>query len=161
MQNDYIMRIIEQFVQALMAIAKNRKEGNYKEATEAVKTASRHYLRTDMDILFLTHTPDQVVDYFKDFTDYLDTERCVLFADLLCELALIHEAERKLEDSVRFRRIALHLYAIGIPKEVTFQSPQYFEKVAALIGELKEQIFSEKVLEGLRCYEAFLLTISK
>ena len=71
MQNDYIMRIIEQFVQALMAIAKNRKEGNYKEATEAVKTASRHYLRTDMDLLFLTHTPDQVVDYFKDFTDYI------------------------------------------------------------------------------------------
>ncbi len=160
MQNDYIMRVIEQFVQALMLIAQKRKEGNYKEAIEAVKMASRHYLRTDVDTLFWTHTPDQVVDSFKDFTDHLDTERCVLFADLLYELVLIYEAEQKL-DTLCFKTTALHLYAVGIPKEVAFQSPQYFEKVALLTKELKDQTFSEKVLESLRSYEEFLLTAPK
>ncbi len=161
MQNDYIMRVIVQFVQALTSIARKRKEGHYKEAAEAVKTASRHYLRTDIDTLFWTHTPDQVVDSFKDFTDHLDTERCVLFADLLCELALIYEAEQKLEDTLHFKIAALHLYAVGIPKEVAFQSPQYFEKVKLLIQELRIQTFSEKVLESLLCYQQFLSTASK
>jgi hypothetical protein len=32
MQSDYIMRIIEQFMQAIVAIAQRRKAGNYQEA---------------------------------------------------------------------------------------------------------------------------------
>lgn len=34
MQKDYIMRMVEQFVQAILAIMRRRKNGEYKEARE-------------------------------------------------------------------------------------------------------------------------------
>lgn len=41
MQKDYIMRIVEQFVQAILAIMHRRKAGEYKEAREQVRTTAK------------------------------------------------------------------------------------------------------------------------
>ena len=80
MQKDFIMRIVEQFVQAILAIMRRRKNGEYKEAREQVRTAARFLLRIDIDLLLLFDN-DCVLDHFKDFTNRLDTEKCVLGAD--------------------------------------------------------------------------------
>src|SRR5690242_15983710 len=81
MQKDYIMRIVEQFVQAILSIMRRRKDGQYKEAREQIRTAARYLLRIDIDLLLLFNN-DYVLDHFKDSTNRLDTERCVLGADL-------------------------------------------------------------------------------
>ena len=155
MQNDYIMRIVERFVQAIVAIMRRRKAEDYKEARVLVRTTARHLLRVDIDLLPLFN-PDQILDHFTDFSNCLETEKCILGADLFHELALIEEAEAQTAMSLRLKLLCLHLYTAAIPKEQQFQEPQYFEKVAALIEELKDQPLSEKAQTSLRCYKEFI-----
>ena len=131
MRNDYIMRIIEQFVQALIAIIKRRKAGEYKEVVQDIKKAGRYYLKIDVDILLFS-SPDQILENFKDSNDELDTEKCVLAADLLYELALVKEAQQQMEEALRLKQICLHLYETALPKEPYFQTPERFEKIALL-----------------------------
>jgi hypothetical protein len=157
MQKDYIMRIVEQFVQAILAIMHRRKAGEYKEAREQVRIAARYLLRTDIDLLFL-YDNDQILDHFKDFADRLETEKCVLGADLFYELALIEEAEQQSEAALRLKILCLHLYTTALPKEQQFQGNQYFVKVAALIEDLKNQPLSEEVQRSLQSYEKFILS---
>lgn len=155
MKKDYIMRIVEQFVQALLAIMHRRKSGEYKEAREQVRTTARYLLRTDIDLLLL-YDNEHIIDHFKDFAHRLETEKCVLGADLFHELALIEEAEQQTAAAVRLKTLCLYLYTISLPKEQQFQEPQYFEKVAALMEELKAQPLSEKIKLSVRAYEGFL-----
>ncbi len=151
MQKDYIIRIVEQFVQAILAIMRRRKNGEYKQAREQVRTAARYLLKVDIDLLFL-FSNEYVLDQFKDFTGRLDTEKCVLGADLLQELALIEEAEQQMAIAERLKILCLYLYTTALPKEQQFQKPEYFAKVDALIKEVKGQLFSEEVQTNLRSY---------
>ncbi len=160
MQKDYIMRIIEQFVRAILAIMRRRKSGDYKEARELVRTTGRYLLRTNIDLLLLYH-PDQILDHFKDFSNRLETEKCVLGADLFHELALIEEAEQQPAAAIRLKILCLHLYTIAIPKEREFQTPQYFEKVSKLADELIDQPLSSNILECLQSYRELLLQLKK
>lgn len=155
MQKDYIMRIVEQFVQAILAIMRRRKAGEYKEAREQVRTAARYLLRMDIDLLLLFND-EHVLDHFKDFANRLDTEKCVLGADLFYELAMIEEAEKQSDRALRLKELCLYLYTVGLPKEVQFQKAQYFEKVSSLIEALRNQPLSEQTLASLRTYNAFM-----
>ncbi len=155
MQKDYIMRIVEQFAQAILAIMHRRKAEDYKEARELVRTTGRYLLRMDIDLLLL-YDPDQILDHFKDFSDRLETEKCILGADLFHELALIEEAEKQPGAALRLKMLCLHLYTTALPKEQQFQNPQYVKKVATLIEELENQQLSEKAQTSLRSYEEFL-----
>lgn len=156
MQKDYIMRIVEQFVQAILSIMRRRKAGEYKEARELVRTTGRYLLRMDIDLLLL-YGPDQILDHFKDFTNRLETEKCVLAADLFHELALIEEAEKQVAAAFRLKSICLHLYASAIPEEKQFQTPEYFEKVSKLAEELADQPLSPIVRERLHFFREFQL----
>jgi|JI10StandDraft_1071094.scaffolds.fasta_scaffold01893_7 hypothetical protein len=155
MQQDYIMRIVEQLVQAILAIMQRRKAGEYKEAREQVRTAVRYLLRTDLDLLLL-YDNERILDHFKDFSDRFETEKCVLGADLFYELALIEEAEQQSTNGLRLKELCLYLYSIGIPKELQFQESQHFEKISTLIAELRKQQLSEKAIENLRSFEGLI-----
>lgn len=162
MQQDYIMRIVEQLVQAILSIMQRRKAGEHKEAREQARTAVRYLLRTDLDLLLL-YDNERILDHFKDFADRFETEKCVLGADLFYELALIEEAEQQSASAMRLKELCLYLYAIGLPKEAQFQEPQHFEKISALIKELRNQQLSEKSIENLHSFDNFIesLTIRK
>lgn len=154
MQNDYIMRIIAQFVQAILSIMRLRQAKEYKEAREVVRTTGRYLLRMDINLLLL-YDHDQILDHFRDLSNELETEKCVLSADLFYELALIEEAEQRPAAALRLKNLCLHLYTIAIPLEEQFQTAQYFEKVTGLAAELVNQSLSPKILESLRTYQAF------
>src|ERR1700722_12766551 len=155
MQNDYIMRIIQQFVQAILAIMRRRKAGEYKEAREQIRTAARYFLRTDINLLLL-YNDEGILDHFKDSGNCLEFEKCVLGADLFYELALIEEAEKQPAAALRLKMLCLYLYTIAVPKKQQFQKPHYFEKISALIKELKDQPLSEEAMISLHSYENFL-----
>lgn len=160
MQKDYIMRIVEQFVQAILAIMHRRKDGEYKEAREQVRIAARYLLRTDIDLLLL-YGNDQILEQFKDFAGRLETEKCVLGADLFHELALIEEAEKRSDEALRLKALCLQLYTTALPKEQQFQDPEYFGKVSSLVEELKKQSLSDEAQLSLRSYEEFIRVRNK
>jgi hypothetical protein len=154
MQNDYIMRIIAQFVQALLSIMRLRQAKEYKKAREVVRTTGRYLLRMDINLLLL-YDQDQVLDHFRNLSNELETEKCVLSADLFYELALIEEGEHRPAAALRLKSLCLHLYTIAIPLEEQFQTAQYFEKVTQLSEELANQSLSPKIMESLRTYQGF------
>jgi hypothetical protein len=154
MQNDYIMRIIEQFIQALLSIMQRRKAEDYKEARVLIQTTGRYLLRMDVNLLLL-YDFDQILDHFKDFSDRLETQKCILGADLFYELALIEEAENNLAAALRLKTLCLHLYTIALPKEKQFQEARYFDKVAILIEELNDSLLLDKTQVSLASYRKF------
>ena len=155
MHQDYIMRIVEQFVQAILAIRKLRIAGKEAEAREQIQIAARSLFRADLDLLLL-YNHEHRLDYFSDLSGRLDTEKCVLGADLFYELALVEEGKA---NAFHLKKLCLYLYAKGIPKEAQFQHSLYFEKVSALIEELSDQPLSEIVLSTVRSYEDFIKSL--
>ena len=59
--------MIEQFIQAIVAIVKARKAGNYEEAFHQIQNASQRYLQADIRTL-LNKTPEQLLEHFKSGT---------------------------------------------------------------------------------------------
>lgn len=59
--NSDIIRIIEQFIQAIVAIVSARRAGNYEEAFHQIQNASQRYLNTNIS-LFLNKTPEQLLE---------------------------------------------------------------------------------------------------
>jgi hypothetical protein len=155
MQQDYIMKIVEQFAQMLASIFKKRKEGKTQEARELISKASRHFLRIDLEYLYL-YSPEQILDHFKDFSQELDTKLATQCADLLLELSLIEDAENKTAASLHFKTLSLYLYSASIPLDKEFQIPSYFEKVSRLKNELQDQSLLPKIQNSLDAYTQFL-----
>ncbi|MBX9924597.1 MAG: hypothetical protein K2Y01_10855 [Rhabdochlamydiaceae bacterium] len=89
MQNDFIMRIIEQFVQVIQTIARRRQEGKYQEALQLIDQTCRSFLRTPLHILPFCD-PEEILET-------LDREHYALVEDLLQELLLIKEATQQQE----------------------------------------------------------------
>lgn len=109
MNSDYILRIIEQFIQSLVAIATARKAGNFEQAFHRIQIAGRHYLHSDITA-FLNMTPDQLLEHFKFESKYLDTDRCMICADLIYETALICDSKQCEDASVHSKILCLNLF---------------------------------------------------
>lgn len=135
MQSDYILRIIEQFIQAIVAIVQRRKAGNYKEAYELIQKTSRYYLKTDIELL-LHYSPDQIINLFRDSTNHLDAPLCICCADLLQELALINEAMKQDKEASRIKSTCLCLYKTAVLENKDCQTSENFEKISILEREL-------------------------
>lgn len=155
MNSDYIIRVIEQFVQTILAIVKARKAGNYEEAFHQIQKASRRYLDADIS-LFLSKTPEQLLGHFKGNRQDFDTEECILCADLLYETALICEDKNCEGLSLRSKILCLNLYLNAIPKERQFQTQPYMERVNELIKGLETVIIPVSVKESILNYRKSL-----
>jgi hypothetical protein len=154
MQKDYILRIIEQFVQALVSIMSSRKDGRYEEALGQIDTASRKYLNSEISF-FLDLTPDQLVEYFKGNSSHIDTERGIICADLLYELALICEEKRSLNESLSLKIMSLNLYLTIIPEDVDFQVPDYEKKISEILKIINIHSLPKKIQEKILQYQKF------
>ena len=149
------MKIVEQVVQMILAIAGLRKVGETKKAREQIQIAARYFLKTDIDLLPL-YDNDQILNQFTDFNHHLETQKCILCADLLYELALIEESEKKTKAALRLKMLCLYLYTTALPNEQQFQDHQHFKKVSTLIEELKGKPVFKNIQNSLESYELFL-----
>lgn len=158
MQNDYIMRMIEQFVQTIASIIRSRKAGYTEQALAQIQSGSQRFLNEDISSL-LKYTPNQLVEHFKDNSRFLDTERSIICADLLHELAWICKEKQSLNASLHLMAMSLNLYISVIPIDKQFQTQEYIRKADDLIKEIKEihkKQFSEEIQANLNLYQNFL-----
>jgi hypothetical protein len=155
MNRDYIMRIIEQFVQALLAIIKARKAKNYEEAFHQIQHASQRYLHTDI-VIFLKMSPEHLWEHFKDDSKYSDVEQCIICAELLYETALIFESKQCLDLSIHSKLLSLYLYLNVIPVDKQFQTQSYIDKVNELRIDLESEVIPETVTKSFLTYQRFL-----
>lgn len=154
MTRDYILRIIEQFTQALLEIVRARKAKNYEQAFQLIQTSSQRYLFTDID-KFLTMTPDQLLKHFKQDKKNLDAEKCMMCAELLYETGLVCESNQRLDLSLLAKILSFHLYLNAIPHEKEFQTQAYFDRVNELSIYLQHERIPEAVTTSLLAYRKF------
>jgi hypothetical protein len=154
-QKDYIMRMIEQFVDSLASIIRTRIAGKYEQAFEEIQLASQCYLSTDISSL-IHYTPQQLLDFFREDSSKLDTEKGIICADLLQELALISEEKDFLNVSLRLKILSLNLYLSIIPLDKQFQTEEYMGKITNLTDGLDEQLLPREVLLNLNQYYKFI-----
>ncbi len=152
MQKDYILRIIEQFVQAIVSIIDLRKAGKSEEALEKIMKASQNYLGEDISF-FLQFTPDSIVEYFKGNSKHLDAENCIICADLIHELALICDDNKNFQEGHYLKSLCLNLYATAITADSHFQNEEYFEKTNFLLNEIKGKPISEGMKVNIQKYK--------
>jgi len=125
---DYIMRMIEQFMQVLLSIAAARKAGKHDEAFIQIQDASRVYLEKDITSL-VTYTPTQLLDYFRKNDKDIDAEHSLMCADLILEMALISDAQKFDTASVKLKLLSLHLYINTLLAEIRWRTPDNLKKV--------------------------------
>ena len=155
MNNDYIIRIIQQFIQAIAAITTARKAGNYEEAFHQIQNASQRYLQTDI-IALLNKTPNELLAHFKVENKYLDAEQCIICADLIYETALICEFKQSEDVSAHSKMMCLHLYLNTIPKERQFQTQHYMERVSDLIRDIENRTIPKSIKESILVFQEFI-----
>lgn len=97
MQYDYIMRVIEQFVQVIQSIAKHRQEGKHQEAFQLIDQTCRNFLRTPLHVLPFCD-PLEIIES-------LDREYYAAVEDLLQELLLVKESSQQSEGIEQIRAL--------------------------------------------------------
>jgi hypothetical protein len=125
------MRIVEQFAKALASILTSRKAERYEEARKEIQTASRFYLKMDIEHLSLFNT-DQLAAYFTDLNGKLEADLALFCADLLHETAYLADARGESAEALRLRKLSLHLYSLALQEDPKFQSPDLLEKARDL-----------------------------
>lgn len=154
-QKDYIMRMIEQFFDALAKIVHSRLHSNIDKAWEQIQVASQKYLNSDITY-FLQLTPSQLLAFFKTGSS-LDAEKAIVCADLLLEVcALCKQGIDNSKDDLKLAQIkvlALNLYASAIPEDDFFQGVEYFKKVETLVAELEFSSLQDDVKSNLSTYQ--------
>jgi hypothetical protein len=157
MESDYVMRLIKQFVEALASIIHSRKAGRYEQALEQIQLASLKFLNTDISFFF-QYSPDQLLEYFNQNTSCMDTENCIVCADLLYELAMISEEKGMDNESLQLRTMALNLYVSVIPRDTQFLEQAYIEKTNSLLKQINVRLLPKQMQDNIHQYQKFLIT---
>jgi hypothetical protein len=160
MHSDYIMRMVLQYIKALLAVMKSRKAEQYDEAYVQILQTSELYLGDNIDRLVVL-SPNELLNYFKTADDLFDSQRSVMCADLFYELAIICKAKGAVEAAVKIEKSALYLYTKAIPKETQFQDEERFSKIAELIENLKQQDLSVELKASIAEYNKFKEVLKK
>lgn len=151
MQKDYILRMIEQFIEVLTSIIKSRSSGNPGKALEQICAASQFYLNSDISV-FLHYTPDQLLAHFKVGSNQFDAESALICAELLFELAMITEGQTDEQEAFRpkalhLKKMALELYLKALSTDPEIPRADYLKKIANLKDELSASAISTKNCE--------------
>ena len=155
MNEDYIMRMIEQFFRALSQIVRQRIAGDHEKAFDQIQIASRFYLETEFTEL-LKYTPEELLAHFTKKTDGFDTDKGIICGELLHEMALISKAKQSDDVALRLTMFSLFLYTTAIPKDKQLQKPRYFEKVSSLIQEIQGYKLPLVIQSNLQSYQEFM-----
>lgn len=134
MHQDYIMRLIERFMQALASIIAARRSGKHEEALSEIYRVSAKYLEADITTLMIK-SPSELLNFFRS-GDNLETDRCLICAYLLNEIAQISDASQPLAASHKLKVLSLHLFNNALSAEPNLKTREN----EAIISKLKEDL---------------------
>lgn len=135
-QRDYIMRLIEQFGQALQRILKVKEAEQFDAALHEISQAGKTLLGLDMTLL--RALDDRQIVEFLTTSDGLDSGRCLVIAELFLQegeiTALLGETEESIRDDIK----SLSLFLSALAENEQLHSDAYFAKVTDLRNRLHQ-----------------------
>jgi tetratricopeptide (TPR) repeat protein len=132
---DYLMRIINQAIAALMTAIGLRKAGKYSEAQQVIQQA----------IEILTNLPANLIDQMDDGSilgmmttqEHLDTGRLVLLADLYQEHGeILFKLAQPVQASIAFASALRFILEVAL-SEAANLSAENIDKVTVLVQRLE------------------------
>ena len=135
-RRDYLMRLIEQFTEALSRILKLKKEKDYKKALSLIGKTYEELLGFNSLFINSFSTDDLISIISIDRAP--DVNKCIIIATLLKEEGEIYEAQNQLDIS-RMRYLkSLDIFLRGFLSEgkITLDTNPYdLEKIVDKLGE--------------------------
>ncbi len=138
-RRDYILRMIEEFIQALSRVAALKKDGRWSEASSEVDDKLKkltgfgvenvaRFSETELLALLIQGEPTGAV-----------REKAFLLTALLTDAADIAAVQGR-DDEARLCRLkALHLLLDLLRREEVFEFPEFVPKVASLVADLQDE----------------------
>lgn len=129
-QRDYIMRLIEQFGQALQRILGVKEAKQFDAALHEISQAGKTLLGLDMTLLRALDDR-QIVDFLTT-SDGLDSGRCLVTAELFLQEGEITALLGEAEESIRNYSKSLSLFLSALDENKQLHNETYFSKVEDL-----------------------------
>lgn len=136
---DYVLRMINQAVAALVSILKLKKAGQYREAAQTADQALESLLGVRAD---LARQMDEaaLLDLLTE-REELDTARLVVLADLFKESGDIHQAEnRPMESRADYARALRFYLEVALAQREEFPS-----ELVGKIGRLETRLADQEL----------------
>jgi len=127
-QEDYIMRMIEQFVKVLAQIIGLKQKGEFLEAMETVDEAYNSLLRLDRNELLRIPA--------KELIEKFNHDQLSVFADLLFEegdIKLLQDNENEASDRLK-KALEIYEYLNEQQKIYSFDRENKIERIKKIIG---------------------------
>jgi len=151
-QNDYIMRMIEQFTKALAQILFKRQAGETTEAMDELEEAYGSYLGLDRKTV-MHMTDDQLLMLFGG-ESAISSDKCIMLAELFyMEFKLLPETSQENERNHLGLR-ALHFYLLAMLNTDMWDNSEFREHFEEIIDEIPMAYIRVSLLDKIAEYYA-------
>jgi len=135
-RRDYLMRLIEQFAEALSRILKLKESKNYEEALSLIGQTYKELLGFDLLVINSLGTEDLISIIAMDGIP--DVNKCIIIATLLKEEGDVYEARNQEDKSCQRYLKSLDIFLRGLLSEgeILLDTSSYdLEKIVEKLGK--------------------------
>ncbi len=149
-RRDYLMRLIEQFIEALSRLLKLKESENYKEALSVIEQTYRELF--GFDSLFInSFSTDDLIPIIA--TDGIpDVNKCIIIATLLKEEGDVYDAQNQADTShLRYLK-SLDIFLRGFLSEGELKLNDHFYELEKVVNKLGKENLTEDIKKRLSKY---------
>ncbi len=150
-RKDYIMRLIEQFSSALMKIILHKETKEYTQALFEIDTAYKTLLGFDPE--FVKAVPEDELVGMMTSGGSIDSNKCIILAELLREEAEIKELENRENDIILSLYIkSFYIFSEALLSDDRYRQQEYLEKIDKITGKIILYPLPDRIRFSLFCY---------
>ena len=156
---DYIMRMVEQFTNALSKILFEKDKKNYKEARFEISNSFQNILGLDYELVSIVPTEDLMK--FLKFDDRISNDKCLIAAELYRLDAEIFELQNEFESSIKNYKYSLFLFLEAYLNQVRKNTDEIDSKIELIIMKLNQFEISNDLKKRMAKYYELTQSNSK
>lgn len=137
-RRDYILRMVEEFVQALARIRALKKDQQFGEASVLTEEEFKRITGLDSEALLKLSETELLARLIQSEPMHAVREKMFFLTTLLKETGDIAMAEGREEDSRACYLKGLHLLLDSLARGDSFEQPEFVPKVDLFVGALAE-----------------------
>ncbi len=153
-RRDYLMRLIEQFAEALSRILKLKESKNYKEAHSLIGETCKELL--GFDSLFINSFSTEDLISIIAIDKIPDVNKCIIIATLLKEEGEIYEVQNQADISYERYLKSLDIFLRGLLSEGEIKLDTNYYDLEKIVDKLGKENLTLDIKNRLsKYYEKF------
>jgi len=136
-RRDYILRMIEEFIQALARINSLKKAQRWDEASEALDAAFQRLVGEGAEAVTRLSETELLAKLFGGEPTQVVRQKTLMLAALLRQAGDVANAQDRTEQARACYLKALHLLLDTLARAEVFEFPEFVPKIEALLSSLR------------------------